>query len=258
MDISSASVAQPAAPSSPRRARCATARSRAPPRSPPGKMAPPGRRAGEPHQARRLGRRAVRGHQLLLLADGAQEAERVRAEADQCERRERRQRERRAHQHGAALAPPPRGQHDERQHHPGGDLDAHPGHHRDRALAQAAAAGIGRRRLRAGGARPARGTGRRRDTRPRRRPCAGPPAPGRVPPAPAPAPAPPSRVCRCGPRRRRARAAPGSAPRTPPPTSTDPQRVRGVADEGDCGEAEERRDHLQRPQSAGQPSGASA
>ena len=57
-------------------------------------MAPPGGRPAQAHQPRGLGGDAVRGHELLLLADGIEEPERVAAEADQAERGERQQAER--------------------------------------------------------------------------------------------------------------------------------------------------------------------
>jgi hypothetical protein len=90
-------------------------------------VAPPARRAVQAHQARHLGRHAVGGHQLLLLADRAGEAERVRAEADQPDHRDQRQAQRSGRHHAQALArddpvpAPP--QYQERQRQPGGDLD---------------------------------------------------------------------------------------------------------------------------------------
>ena len=63
-------------------------------------MAPPARRPAQPDQARRLGGNAVRGHQLLLLADRVEEAERMHAEADQPHDRDRQQT--RAGAHGDA------------------------------------------------------------------------------------------------------------------------------------------------------------
>jgi hypothetical protein len=56
------------------------------------------------HEASRLRGHAVSGHQLLLLADGAEEAERVRAKTDQSEGREQRQAQPGAHRHSQALA----------------------------------------------------------------------------------------------------------------------------------------------------------
>jgi hypothetical protein len=94
---------------------------------------PPARRAAETEQPRRLSGDAVRRDQFLLLAERRDEAERVQAKAD-CRDRE--------HDHegdcrraGAAqpLAPLARAEQEERQHEPGGDLDAdsrHDGRHR--------------------------------------------------------------------------------------------------------------------------------
>jgi hypothetical protein len=71
-------------------------------------------------------------HELLLFADGAEEAESVRAEADQPQRHEREQAEAGARRHSQPLTPLPRGEHEERQRQTGGDLDRHAGHQRDR------------------------------------------------------------------------------------------------------------------------------
>jgi len=54
-------------------------------------MAPPGRCSAQPGQARRLGGHAVGRHQLLLLTDRIDEAERVHTEADHADDRHREQ-----------------------------------------------------------------------------------------------------------------------------------------------------------------------
>lgn len=75
-------------------------------------------------QARRLGRHAVHGDELLLLADGVEEPERVRAEADQRERAEREQAEHGGAQHPAPVAPALGCEHEECQRKSRRDLDA--------------------------------------------------------------------------------------------------------------------------------------
>ena len=90
----------------------------------------------------------MRRHQLLLLAHGADKAERVRAEADQPERREQRQAQPGGQRHAQALACMARGEHQEGQRQPGGDLDPHPGHQHGRR-----AAGMGARPPRVGAGR---------------------------------------------------------------------------------------------------------
>jgi hypothetical protein len=65
----------------------------------------------------------VRCDELLLLAHRAQEAERVHAEADQSQQRQDQQASGRDGRQPYALAQPRRRQHEERQHHAGGDLD---------------------------------------------------------------------------------------------------------------------------------------
>jgi hypothetical protein len=116
-------------------------------------VAPPARRAVQPHQTRRLGRHAVGGHQLLLLADRAGEAERVRAEADQPDHRDQRQAQPRRARHTQArsrVGPvPARPKHEERQRQPGGDLDRDPRDQRGGAGAKAGV-GSGREHQRAG------------------------------------------------------------------------------------------------------------
>ena len=87
VDTSSASVAQPAITrqSEPRSVRHMRQREHhAEARQI--EVPPPGRRPRQPHQAGGLGRHAVGGHQLLLLAHRVEEAERVRAEPDQAQR----------------------------------------------------------------------------------------------------------------------------------------------------------------------------
>ena len=96
-------------------------------------MAPPAGGSAQPHQPRRLGGQAVRGHQLLLFADRAEEAEGMDAEPDHANERDRQQAQRRARRHAPALAPARRRKHEERQRKPGRDLDAHA--HRQRAHA---------------------------------------------------------------------------------------------------------------------------
>jgi hypothetical protein len=59
-------------------------------------MSPPRRRPAQAHQARGLGRDAVGGNELLLLAHRVEEAERVHAEADDAQRDQREQAEHRA------------------------------------------------------------------------------------------------------------------------------------------------------------------
>ncbi len=95
------------------------------------------------HQARCLRGQAVRGHELLLLADRAGEAEGVRAEADQPDRREHRQAQRGGAQHAQALAreePVSAGpQYQEWQRQAGGELDPDPRDQRGRAGTKARA-----------------------------------------------------------------------------------------------------------------------
>ena len=95
-------------------------------------MPPPARRSAQAQQARGLGGDAVSCHQLLLLANGAEEAERVRAEADQPDRPERNQAERRAGCDRQPLAPAAGAEQQERQQQRRRDLDAHARHQRGR------------------------------------------------------------------------------------------------------------------------------
>ncbi len=62
--------------------------------------------------------------ELLLLADGTQEAERVHAEAGHPKCCQCQQRSGRAEADTDALAPAWRGEHEERKHEPGGELHA--------------------------------------------------------------------------------------------------------------------------------------
>jgi hypothetical protein len=100
-------------------------------------VAPPARRPVEPHQAGGLRGDAVRRHQLLLLADRAHEAERVRAEAEQSDQCDRKQSTARAQRHPRALAGPRWREHEERQNETRGDLDADAGRQCSRAGAPA-------------------------------------------------------------------------------------------------------------------------
>jgi hypothetical protein len=68
-------------------------------------MAPPGGCPAQPDQARRLSRQAVAGHELLLLADRVDEAERVHPEADHPDDRHREQGRHRAQRNPQPLAP---------------------------------------------------------------------------------------------------------------------------------------------------------
>jgi hypothetical protein len=88
-------------------------------------VTPPCGRASQPYQARGLRGHAVGGHQLLLLAHGADEAERVRAEADQTNGREHRQAQHGAGGHTYALFPigPAGPENQKRKRQAGGDLD---------------------------------------------------------------------------------------------------------------------------------------
>jgi hypothetical protein len=78
----------------------------------------------------------VHGDELLLLAERAEEAERVAAEADQRDGAEHRERKRRRDRDTSALARPAWREHEERQQQPGGHLDADPRRQRGRAGAQ--------------------------------------------------------------------------------------------------------------------------
>ena len=99
-------------------------------------MTPPVRCSAQPDQARRLSGNAVCGHELLLLADGVEEAERVHAEADQPDDRDGQQTAAGAHGDSDPLAFLRRGEHQERQHQRSCDLDRDPRRDRDRRGAQ--------------------------------------------------------------------------------------------------------------------------
>ncbi len=84
----------------------------------------------------------MHGDELLLLADGAEEAERVAAEADQTDRAEHDEPERGALERSPSIARARRAEQHERQRQPGGHLHADARHERGRGRAKA--------RLRAG------------------------------------------------------------------------------------------------------------
>jgi hypothetical protein len=79
----------------------------------------------------------VGGHELLLLAHGVQEADRMAAEADQPDRREGEQGDAGVEHNREALARPRGGQRQERKQQPGGDLHTHPRCERGRRTAVA-------------------------------------------------------------------------------------------------------------------------
>ena len=108
-------------------------------------MTPPARRPVEPHQARGLSGDAVRRHELLLLPDGAHEAEGVHAEPEQPHECDRQQRSARRERQPRAIAGPRWREHQERQHQAGRDLDAHTGGQRRRAGTHVGARGSGPR-----------------------------------------------------------------------------------------------------------------
>jgi hypothetical protein len=112
-------------------------------------MTPPGRRPREPDEASCLGGDAVRRHELLLLTDGSQEAQRVAAEADHRHRPERGDRDGRRSGDAQALARARRREHEEGEREPGGHLHPEPRHER--------AGGGAKARLRARGERERRG-----------------------------------------------------------------------------------------------------
>ncbi len=89
------------------------------------------------NQTRRLGGHAVHGDELLLLADGVEEAQRMRAEAHQGERAKRQQAEHGGGEHPSPFAPALRCEHEEGQRKPGRDLDADA--HDERACGRAKA-----------------------------------------------------------------------------------------------------------------------
>jgi hypothetical protein len=67
----------------------------------------------------------VSGHELLLLADGVDEAERVRAEAEQADRRDRHEPEHAPDGHGRALAQARRREREKCEQQTGRHLHAH-------------------------------------------------------------------------------------------------------------------------------------
>jgi len=79
----------------------------------------------------------VRRDELLLLADGVEEAERVHAEAEHADRGDHEQPERGAGGDLGALARAGRGEDQKRQQQPGGDLHADAGRERERSRAEA-------------------------------------------------------------------------------------------------------------------------
>jgi hypothetical protein len=93
-------------------------------------VAPPRRGPTQPEQARRLRGDAVRRHELLLLADRAEEAERVDAEAEHAEHSQRQQAEDRGEGHADPRASGGGAEHEERQHDPRAQLDADTGDER--------------------------------------------------------------------------------------------------------------------------------
>ena len=104
-------------------------------------MSPPRRRAAQADQARGLGGDAVGGHELLLLVHRVEEAERVYAEADNAQRDQREQAERRALCRAQALSLRRRGEHQEWQHQTRGQLHAHAESQRARAGSQTGSRG---------------------------------------------------------------------------------------------------------------------
>jgi hypothetical protein len=102
-------------------------------------MPPPRRRSAQPEQARGLGGNTVSRHQLLLLTDRAEKAERVRAEADQPQRCQRQQADRGRGGHLEAFARLRRREHEEGQNQTRRDLDADARHQCDRGRAKAGA-----------------------------------------------------------------------------------------------------------------------
>jgi len=87
----------------------------------------------------------VGGDELLLLADGVQEPQRVSAEAEQAHRRERGKAEGSAPCHPQALARARGCEHQERQHQPRSDLDPDAHDQRGRGGSEAWARGGGQR-----------------------------------------------------------------------------------------------------------------
>ncbi len=84
----------------------------------------------EAHQPRRLGRHAVSRDELLLLSERAEEAERMRPEADHPDQRHGCERARARERDTQPLAPAALAEHQEGQHEPGRQLHADPGRQR--------------------------------------------------------------------------------------------------------------------------------
>ncbi len=95
-------------------------------------MAPPRRGAVKPEQARGLGGHAVRGDQLLLLAERTEEPQGVRPEPDHAHRGDRHQTGRARRRDAPALRGGAPAQHQERQQQPGRELDSHAAGQRER------------------------------------------------------------------------------------------------------------------------------
>ncbi len=99
-------------------------------------MAPPRRGALKPEQARRLGGHAVRGDQLLLLAERAEEPQRVRSEPDHAHCGDCHETARARHCDAPALTGAAPAQHQERQQQAGRELDPHAAGQRERRPAR--------------------------------------------------------------------------------------------------------------------------
>jgi hypothetical protein len=178
-------------------------------------MTPPGRRAAQSHQPRGLRGNAVGRHELLLLSDRVEEAERVHAEADHADREQHEQAERGARQRREALPSQRRCEDEERQHEPCGQLDSHT--HRERARS-------GTQARTGPGAQREREREQRHDERV---------------------------VVRAADRQHEQNGIqPHEARR---PTAAAPEAVHGAPGQGDRGEARERSERLERPQTARQP-----
>jgi hypothetical protein len=102
-------------------------------------MAPPAGCAAQPGQARRLGGHAVGRHQLLLLTDRVDEAERVYAEADHANDAHRQQGCHRAQRNAQPRVPPPRAENEKRQRKARRELHTHACRQRGRCRARSPA-----------------------------------------------------------------------------------------------------------------------
>jgi hypothetical protein len=106
-------------------------------------VAPPRGGAAEPDQARCLGGNAVRRHELLLLAERAEEAERVDAKPKHADEAQREQTDGGGDDHAGPLAHAaprsraPPAEHEERQHDPGAQLHSDTRDERGRGRARA-------------------------------------------------------------------------------------------------------------------------